>query len=130
MRVRARVKAKSYAGTIDTVTGVLPGRNPREEVLAFAHLNEVGAWDNASGSAAVLEIARVLTRLIAQGALPRPARSIRFMLGWECYSLMIYLLRLRSRTTDSVAGLSLEASAAMTRKPPLLLQWLHHLGLQ
>ena len=109
VKVRARVKARLYNGTIETVTGVVPGKNPNEEVLAFSHLNEFGAWDNASGSAAVLEIARVLTNLIADGKLPQPQRSIRFMLGWECYSLAIYLLREKRKTMDSVAGLSLDA---------------------
>jgi len=109
VKVHARVKVKSYAGTIDTVSGVLPGRNPGEEVIAFAHLAEVGAWDNASGSAAVIEIARVLGELIAKGKLRPPARNIRFMLGWECYSLMVYLLQEKRKATNAIAGLSLDA---------------------
>ena len=109
VKLHATVKARSYAGTIDTVSGVLPGKNPKEEVLVFAHLNEVGAWDNAAGAAAVLEVARVLTRLIAQGKLPQPERSIRFMHGWECYSLMIYLLKQKKKSTAAIAGLVLDA---------------------
>jgi len=38
-----------------------------------------GANDNKSGSAAILEVARVLNKLIAEGRIPRPKRTIRFL---------------------------------------------------
>jgi hypothetical protein len=37
-----------------------------------------GANDNASGCATILEVARTLQKLINEGKLPRPARTIRF----------------------------------------------------
>src|SRR6185503_15493522 len=41
-----------------------------------------GANDNASGCAGILEVARSLNRLIAEGRLPQPRRTIRFI--WPC----------------------------------------------
>ena len=41
-----------------------------------------GANDNASGCATILEVARTLSKLIADGKIARPSRSIRFV--WPC----------------------------------------------
>jgi hypothetical protein len=69
-----------------SVVAWLPGSDPAlrgEHVIVGAHLDHVGDWpvllpgadDNASGSAAVLEIARAAARL-----QPRPRRSLVFVL--------------------------------------------------
>lgn len=53
------------------------------EIIFTAHLFEgfvkMGANDNMSGSAVILETAHLLNDLIAQGKIPRPLRSIRFL---------------------------------------------------
>ncbi len=53
------------------------------EVVLTSHLQEekFSANDNQSGVVNMLEIGRALTRLIAEGTLPRPRRGIRF---WWC----------------------------------------------
>jgi hypothetical protein len=53
------------------------------EVVLTSHLQEekFSANDNQSGVVNMLEIGRALTRLIAEGKLPRPRRGIRF---WWC----------------------------------------------
>jgi hypothetical protein len=51
-------------------------------------------------------MSEVLCRAIEKGLLPRPKRTIRFMLGWECYSLMAWMLqKKRSRV---LAGLTMD----------------------
>ncbi len=58
------------------------------EVVLTSHLQEekFSANDDQSGVASMLEIGRALTRLIAEGRLPRPRRSIRFWWADEIYS--------------------------------------------
>ena len=58
------------------------------EIVLTAHLQEekFSANDDQSGVANVLEIGRALTRLIADGKLPRPRRGIRFWWADEIYS--------------------------------------------
>ena len=57
------------------------------EVVLTSHLQEnISANDNQSGVASMLEIGRALTKLIADGALPRPRRGIRFWWCDEIYS--------------------------------------------
>jgi hypothetical protein len=66
------------------VTATIPGADPKlkEEEIAFScHLDHQrpGANDNASGCVTILEVARTLQKLIAEGKLARPARTIRFI---------------------------------------------------
>ena len=67
---------------MDVVSAVIPGASlPHEEILLTAHLDhpKESANDNASGSGAILDIALALQRLLAEGRLPRPARTLRFL---------------------------------------------------
>ena len=75
-------------GTLDIVTATIPGaRYPGREIVLMAHLDHPrpSANDNASGSATLLELARGLRSLIAQGRLAPPARTIRFLWVPEMY---------------------------------------------
>jgi hypothetical protein len=67
----------------------IPGSDPAlPEIVLTSHLQEekFSANDNQSGVANMLEIGRALTRLIAEGRLPRPRRGIRFWWCDEIYS--------------------------------------------
>ncbi len=67
---------------LDVVVARIPGRErPEEEILLCAHLDhpKESANDNASGSAAILDLARSLRSLVDSGRLPRPRRSLRFL---------------------------------------------------
>jgi len=84
IRLHAIVKAGKHEGFYDIVTAVIPGTDPmlRNEEIAFScHLDhqKPGANDNASGSVTILEIARVYSKLIREGKLPKPKRTIRFI---------------------------------------------------
>jgi len=84
VRLEARVRAGKHAGGYEVVTATIPGADPvlRSQEIAFScHLDHQrpGANDNASGCVAILEAARALAKLIAEGRLPRPARTLRFI---------------------------------------------------
>ena len=92
VRIRARVDVRRYVGTHDLTMGVVPGwGDPQEEVWVLSHSAEPGASDNASGMAICISAATALERAILDGVLPRPRRSIRFLIGYECYSFFHYL---------------------------------------
>ncbi len=92
VRLVADVQAELYDGVSNTVSGVLQGREPAlPELFAYGHLYEPGANDNASGCAALLELAAAIEEAIAAGELPRPKRSIRFAMGDECNGSMGYV---------------------------------------
>ncbi|HLL31417.1 MAG TPA: M28 family peptidase, partial [Allosphingosinicella sp.] len=84
VRLRAEVKAGRTAGAYLIPTAVIPGRDRSKEILFSCHLDHPspGANDNASGCSGILEIARTFQRLIAEGRLPKPQRTLRFI--WPC----------------------------------------------
>ena len=84
IRLRAAVEAGRHPGSLEVVTAVIPGADPErasQEIAFSCHLDHQrpGANDNASGSVAILEVARTLNTLITSGSIPRPARPIRFI---------------------------------------------------
>ncbi|MDD5542364.1 MAG: M28 family peptidase [Acidobacteriia bacterium] len=84
VKLRAVVKADWYPNTLETVFARIPGDGSSDqEIILSAHLYEgylkQGASDDASGSAAILEVARTLNALISSGQLPRPPRTINFL---------------------------------------------------
>jgi len=56
---------------------------PHERVYIPAHINEPGCHDNASGVAIGFEIASKLKKMIDDGIIARPARTITFVWGDE-----------------------------------------------
>jgi len=82
--LHAHVKAGQHPGNYEVVTATIPGADSKlkEEEIAFScHLDHQrpGANDNASGCVTILEVARTLQKLISEGKLARPARTIRFI---------------------------------------------------
>ncbi len=83
IRLHAVVKAGQHASNYEVVTATIPGADAKlkEGEIAFScHLDHQrpGANDNASGCVTILEVARTLQKLIAEGKLARPARTMRF----------------------------------------------------
>lgn len=89
--VRAWADTSVHEGILPVSTGVIRGTDPAAgEVLLLGHAAEVGANDNASGCAVMLEAIRVLGGLIRAGHLPRPRRTIRVLLTSEIYGMIGY----------------------------------------
>jgi aminopeptidase YwaD len=92
----AKVKAEVGPGHWTVVSGTIPGDDPKGGVVVYScHLDHQrpGANDNGSGCVTILESARVLARLVASGALPRPKRTLLFIWGPEVEGTMAYLAR-------------------------------------
>ncbi|MGD0921211.1 MAG: M28 family metallopeptidase [Terriglobia bacterium] len=81
-RVRMKVQAEvTRPGRQGFVEGVIRGTTYHDQAIVLtAHLQEekTSANDDRSGCASLLEIARALNAMIADGRLPRPRRDIRF----------------------------------------------------
>jgi len=95
--VRAVVKSQIVENPKDQMTvGLIRGTEfPDEELVFTAHLYEgwakQGANDNASGCTAILETARVLKKLVAEGKIPPLKRSVRFLFIPEISGTEAYL---------------------------------------
>ncbi len=84
----AQVESTTFPYELQDPVAYIPGTDANaDEVILSAHLFEgytkQGANDNKSGSAGILEVARVLNTLIDEGRIPRPKRTIRFLWGPE-----------------------------------------------
>jgi Zn-dependent M28 family amino/carboxypeptidase len=94
--LHAVVKAGQHPGNYEVVTATIPGSDPKlkdEEIAFSCHLDHQrpGANDNASGCVAILEVARTLQKLIGEGKLARPARTIQFFFPPEIEGTMALL---------------------------------------
>ncbi len=86
--VRAQVVSETQPYDIQNVIWHIPGTDPNAgEVIFSAHLYEgyvkQGGNDDISGCAALMETGRVLNTLINENRIPRPKRTIRFIIGPE-----------------------------------------------
>jgi aminopeptidase YwaD len=93
-RVRGHIDAKLADGALTLVHARIRGsETPDEEVIVTAHLDHPkwSANDNASGSAAMLEIVRTLQSLIAANKLPAPRKTIHFIWVPEYFGTVAYL---------------------------------------
>lgn len=109
VKVHAEVKAGYYDGYVNDADAFIPGETD-EEVVAFAHICHPrhSANDNASGCGVLIETARALRTLIAEGKLAKPKRGIRFILGAEMTGSYAYVHSFPERIAKTVAGLNLD----------------------
>jgi aminopeptidase YwaD len=137
--LHAVVKAGQHAGNYEVVTTTIPGADPKlkEEEIAFScHLDHQrpGANDNASGCVTILEIARTLQKLISEGKLARPPRTIRFIWPPEIEGTLALLngkpelrKRIRAAVHMDMVGGGPETKAVfhVTRGPMSLPSFVH-----
>ncbi|HEU4726315.1 MAG TPA: DUF4910 domain-containing protein [Kofleriaceae bacterium] len=82
VRLTAHVQARMVPASFDVVSATIAGSDPTAgDIVLTAHMCHelAGANDNASGSAALVGVARALRAAIAAGELPAPRRTIRML---------------------------------------------------
>ncbi|MCK5820845.1 MAG: DUF4910 domain-containing protein [Bacteroidales bacterium] len=84
IKVHAIVETQMLDLDLQVPTCIIPGTDKdADEIIFSAHLFEgytkQGSNDNISGSAVILEVARMLRTMIDDGRLAPPARTIRFI---------------------------------------------------
>ena len=109
VKVKGMVDAELYDGYLDNAVATIPGETD-EEVVLIGHIchPEPSANDNASGVGAVMEAARAINKLIKDGELAKPKRTIRFTLVPEMSGTYSYLVEREKDIPKIVAGLNLD----------------------
>jgi aminopeptidase YwaD len=142
IRLHARVKAGQHPGFYEVVTATIPGSDSKlkdEEIAFSCHLDHQrpGANDNASGCAGILEVARTLQKLIVDGRLARPLRTIRFIWPPEIEGTVTLLnarpdlaRRIKAVVHMDMVGGGLETKAVfhLTRGPMSLPSFVYDVG--
>jgi hypothetical protein len=111
VKLKAKVDARLFSGSLDVVTATIPGESKsNEEVFLIAHLchPKPSANDNASGSGLLLEIARTIDVLVESGKIERPTRTIRFIWVPETSGSISYLYSHEDLASRLVAGINLD----------------------
>ena len=108
LTVRVTTDARLFPSEERTVVADVRGATQPDERFVFsAHVQEPGANDNASGVGAQMEMARVLARLVRDGAYS-PERTITFLWGNEIVGTRRYLESDPARTRGVRWGMSLD----------------------
>ncbi len=96
IQFHAQVNTQREPGTYNIVTAVIPGSDAAAGEIVFScHLDhqKPAANDNASGCATILEDGRILSKLIREGKLAQPRRSIRLIFPTEIVGTTVFLSR-------------------------------------
>jgi len=108
VRVRAELSTRLYhADELTLVAEVKGSRVAANRFVFSAHVQEPGANDNASGVAALAEMARTLAVLVRQKR-QNPGRTITFLWGDEIASTNRFLKEDSLRTSGVMWGMSLD----------------------
>jgi hypothetical protein len=118
--LRAHVRARTYPGKMNVVSASIPGTDPGAgELIMVAHAFETiatpGANDNCTGVGTTLEIARALARLIRDGDLPKPRRTIRFIWVPEISGTTAYMFKHPELQDRLIAALNFDMTGANTK---------------
>lgn len=103
------VDAEFYDGHIEDVEAMIKGETD-EEIIISAHLCHPRscANDNASGASAAMEAIRTLNRLISEGRLKRPKRTLRAVLIPEFTGVYAYLSSREAELGKIMAAINLD----------------------
>lgn len=119
VRLKAEVdKGTSVVISFMTKTAIAPGRpktviatlsgEDAQYYIVCAHGDSdsggPGADDNASGVAGVLEVARTLQSFVRDGVVPKPKKSIKFIVWGSEYASSIHYVRSHADSLDRILG--------------------------
>ncbi len=115
--VRAHVRTKTYPSRMNVTSASIPGTDPNAgELINVAHAFETiatpGANDNCTGVATILEVGRTIARLIRDGDLPRPKRTIRFVWAPEISGTTAFMNKHPELQGKLLAALNFDMSGA------------------
>jgi aminopeptidase YwaD len=109
-RVRVVIDARTFESTSRSVLATIPGASlPDEGILFVSHVSAAtmpGA-NCASGVALGLELVQTITRLIHEGRIDRPARSVHFLFANEGFGSVELALAKPAFTEGLLAAFAL-----------------------
>ncbi|MGB0526079.1 MAG: M28 family peptidase [Flammeovirgaceae bacterium] len=115
-RMAITIETKFYKSEELTLVAEVKGSKKAEQRFVYsAHVQEPGANDNASGVAALAEMACVTAKLLTSKQVD-PARSLTFIWGNEIESTHRYISQDKERAKTIMWGLSLDMVGENTAK--------------
>ena len=125
--LHGEMNTKIYDGEIYTVTATIPGKS-KEEFALLGHMYEPFLTDDCQGVAVGIEVALMLKKLIEDGILPQPEKTLRLIFSMERYGFAAFfakhdqkILAAMSLDTLTSLGYKLLKTNTIIRESPLSL---------
>jgi hypothetical protein len=119
VRIRANIRCETFVGYGQNILATIEGNEvPQDSVFVLAH-SSTGSRPGANcaaGAALLPEIARALNHLISAGKVPRPRRSLKFLLVSEGLGSYWYLQEHASEVAGIRSSYCLESVGHSQRR--------------
>ena len=106
VKLKAFIDATNFEGEGEELVGVIEGsEKPEQQIWFVAHNSGTKPGGNCAGGVGLwIENARTIMSLIKQGKVPRPKRTIKFLLGAEGGGLNAFLKSRPEETKNVIAA--------------------------
>ena len=111
--LRGEMNTKIYDGEIYTVTATIPGKS-QDEFAILGHLYEPFSSDDCQGFGVGVEVATMLKKLIDNGILPQPEKTLRLIFSMERYGFASFFANHDQRILAAVSVDSMTTQATQT----------------
>ena len=111
--LHGEMNTKLYDGEIYTVTATIPGKS-EDEFALLAHLYEPFCSDDAQGFGVGVEVAIMLKKLIDDGVLPQPEKTLRLVFSMERYGFAAFFANHDKKTLAALSIDTLTCQASKT----------------
>lgn len=110
--LHGEMNTKLYDGEIYTVTACIPGKS-EEEFALLGHLYEPFCTDDCQGFGVGIEVAIMLKKLIDDGVLPEPEKTLRLVFSMERYG---YAAFFANHNKKILAAMSIDSFTCLASK--------------
>jgi len=118
-KVFADIQAKTFKGEGQNLFADITGTDKSDEYIQFVCHSTAGTKPGAncaSGPALSVEMARTMSGLIASGRIPRPRRTIRFLINIEGQGTKDYALKHPDAFKSTITTIALDSVGHDQRK--------------
>lgn len=126
--VWADVQARTFEGEAQNLFADITGTDEDGQIVQFVAHSTAGTKPGAncaSGPALMAEMGRVMSHLISSGSIPRPRRTIRFLVNVEGHGTKHYVHNHREEIERTIVSIALDSVGHDQRKSKSALLYYH-----
>ncbi len=112
VNIWADIQAKTFEGEAQNLLADISGTDEGGQIIQFVAHSTAGTKPGAncaSGPALMAEMGRVISALISSGRIPRPKRTIRFLINVEGHGTKHYIQNHRAEVERTIAAIALDS---------------------
>ena len=126
--VWADIQARTFEGEAQNLFADITGTDEDGQIVQFVAHSTAGTKPGAncaSGPALMAEMGRVMSHLIGSGRIPRPKRTIRFLVNVEGHGTKHYVHNHREELGRTIVSIALDSVGHDQRKSKSALLYYH-----